>query len=373
MARRTFDAAAARMPLSHSRIGDLSCPFRFKRLHIDRWKEPKSAPLIIGGAVHDFAEAYQKHLADKGRETDLAAADGIRDKIIGALPVDFIASADEAAGLCDRFAESHTAGLDTFQAAELDLAFTADWKPCEWMAPDVFFRSKIDRVDLVEESVVKITDYSTSWKIGEQKKLQLEIYCMAVGIAVASRPEADRLDVEGFEVWTDFIRHGYRQGPATYSSGVIEVTKKRLLQISDQVETLRASGKFPAQPGSLCAWCRVPDCPALSDEARDPAALAGRLLILEREAEQIKEQLQQHVAAGGPLAFGDGALGYWPTETKSIDRAAWIAAGGPESALTVSVTAARKSFKGRPDLAALIQIKKGTRWGFRKEGVVDED
>jgi hypothetical protein len=373
MARaRTFTGRAPRLPLSHSRISDLACPHRFNRLHIERFEEPKSAPLIVGGAVHDFAERYQNHLAAANLEPDITAGARIRDEVVGALPVEFYGSADETVELIDRFAAAHVASLGTFQAAELDLAFTIDWKLCDWMDPAVFFRAKIDRVDLAEDGAVEITDYSTSWKIGDQKKLQLEIYCMGVALRVAGAATPGQ-EIGEFRVYTDFIRHGYRQGPAVYGPGVIEITQKRLVQISDQVEAMRAAGKFPAQPGSLCAWCRVPDCPALTDEARDPAALAGRLLLLEREVDQIKEQLQQHVATGGPLAFGDGALGYWPTETKSIDRSAWIAAGGPESALKVDVTAARKSFKGRPDLAALVTVKKGTRWGFRKEGVVNED
>jgi len=368
---KSFASARPRLPLSNSRIGDLACPYRFEQVHIKKFKEPKSSPLIVGGAVHDFAEKYQKNLAEKGVETDLATAMRFASEVAGRIPAEFIESSDEAERLMLGFAENHLARLDTFQEAELELAFRADWTKCSWMDPDVFFRAKIDRVDaLVEDGagVIEITDYSTSWKIGDQKKLQLEIYCMAVALAMKGGFEPTE-----YRVYTEFVRQNYRRGPEVYAPGVVEITQKRLMQVSDQVEALRDSATFPAQPSSLCAWCRIPNCPALTNEARDPSAIAGRLLLLEREAKQLEEQLKAHAAAAGPVSVGDLSYGYWPTETKKIDREKWVQAGGDLSALNVNLVSARKFMKGRPDLQALVEIKSGSRWGARKEGAVSED
>lgn len=369
MARaKSFASTRPRLPLSNSRIGDLACPYRFEQLHIKKFKEPKSSPLIVGGAVHDFAERYQKHLAEKGVETDITTATRFASEVAGQIPAEFIESSDEAERLMLQWAENHLARLDTYQEAELELAFREDWSKCGWMDPAVFFRAKIDRVDLAEDGVIEITDYSTSWKIGDQKKLQLEIYCMAVALAMKGD-----MEVTEYRVFTEFVRQNYRRGPEVYAPGVVELTQKRLLQVSDQVEALRDRGVFPAQPSSLCAWCRIPNCPALTNEARDPSSIAGRLLLLEREAKRLEEQLKAHAAAAGPVSVGDLSYGYWPTETKKIDREKWVAAGGSAEALNVNLVSARKFMKGRPDLQALVEIKSGSRWGARKEGVVNED
>jgi hypothetical protein len=63
---------------------------------------------------------------------------------------------------------------------ELDLAFTKDWKPCEWMAKDVWARMKVDLVEHGKEGV-EITD----WKTGRFKPQgeyddQLMLYCIAL-------------------------------------------------------------------------------------------------------------------------------------------------------------------------------------------------
>jgi len=306
------------MPLSHTRMSSWEdCRFLFKATYLDKVETMKSIPMYIGGFFHEWADGYVKHLMKTKQSSDLdygrtalasAWAKRQTDKEFKYLPE---AAWDEVEGLVEKFLGSRVFNPSEIAGAEVSLAFNIDWKVVDWLAPDVFFRLKIDRLDIREvdgKRVCLVTDYKTGHAMDTPDNPQLRRYVMGVATIV----RADR-----YVAALDFVRLGVLK-EIDIDPVAAEKEKARILAVSNQIERAKKTSEFFATPGPQCAFCPVFDiCPAKkfakdfrSPQTADEAVKSLQdMILLERRVKDIKAALQPWVLLNGPIVTGSSQYG----------------------------------------------------------------
>jgi hypothetical protein len=200
---------------SFSRLGVYEqCPFKFKLVYVDGLKEPGSAAMDRGKAIHAEGEAYLKN-AD------------------AALPDSYKLLAVEMEELRASKALS-----------ELEITFTADWGPTGWFDDNAWLRIKIDAL-LEKDGKVQIIDFKTGKNRGGYED-QLELYALA---ALIMYPDAKEISAE---LW--FLDSGEIIGTShgAYSHTDVNDLKKKWLQRSNKmfIDTL-----WSPRANQYCRWC----------------------------------------------------------------------------------------------------------------------
>ena len=199
-----------------SKLGQYnSCPAQAKYKHLDKLPEPSSPALARGSEIHGHAEQYVT-----GREPKLV--DELKHPVI----------------------KKMLDGLKKVRV-EMELAFTKKWKPCHWLAPDVYVRFKIDAVHFLKDGTVLVIDWKTGkFKPSDEYAQQLHAYCVALlssGLAKQAKSMLVFTDtgdvVESEKVLT------LEDLPAAQK----EWDKKAKPMLSDTMHAPR--------PGNACRWC----------------------------------------------------------------------------------------------------------------------
>jgi hypothetical protein len=216
---------------------------------------------------------------------------------------------------------------------------------------------------MLDVETAKVTDYSSSWKIGDDKAQQLKMYA---AVAFMLLPALEEVYVE-----TDFIRYDAQRGPdEPFTPDVVQEVKDYIVAAHDEVEKRQKKKDWPATPGSNCAFCYVKDCPAAGNTDTDPVSLGGRIILLKKELKEANEKLQDHVETAGPVEVGDGFFGYNEGVSRSIAVPDWKAAGGSDLALKVGLEEADRLMKKDRDLREAItphiQKTATVKWGWKK-------
>lgn len=221
-----FVAQAKKQHLSWtvSKLGQYNkCPAQAKFKNLDKLPEPPSPALARGSEIHEAAEMYVA-----GRMPKLA--EELKHPKIKAL-------------------------LDKLKAeyklkkvrVELELAFTRQWKPCHWLAKDVYVRFKIDCVHFLKDGAVYVID----WKTGKFKPNdpeyddQLHAYCTAIlstGLAKTAQAAL---------VFTDTGDVVEREGqPLTLAQ--LPAAQKGW---DKKAKPMLADTRHAPRPGNACRWC----------------------------------------------------------------------------------------------------------------------
>lgn len=129
---------------------------------------------------------------------------------------------------------------------ELDLAFTKEWKPCDWMASNVYVRLKMDVLHILDEKRTKVTDWKTGrFKPEEEFDDQLSAY--AVGSLTAGFGEETEANLiftdEGQVVSTDAGNLKKSQLPKAQKMW----DKRAKAMLTDTM--------FIPKPAMHCRWC----------------------------------------------------------------------------------------------------------------------
>lgn len=302
------------LPLSHTRIEAWqSCPAYFKARYIDKVPERKNPPMMVGSLFHVWAEQYVKVLLKNKEKTNLSAGRAIFERLwetrqnadYGTLTE---AHYDEVSSLVENFLDSHIFEPEQVGAAELSLAFDRDWKTTGWLDKNVFFRLKIDRVDLLHEGgrkVCTITDYKTSWAMDSDDEAPAQLRRYVLGVSKV-------MPADEYWVALDYPRQKHIHS-VRVEVDAAEREQKRIEAVSKRVEAARLDGNFPATPGASCNWCPIFDrCPAkaeaqeflgIQDQDQAVAAL-GRLILLERERKALQDALKAWTGPGGVVKSG---------------------------------------------------------------------
>lgn len=334
----------SRLPVSHTRLEQFeNCPYQFKRVTIDKVPQAKGLPLLVGGFFHEWAQVYVEHLLKTKQVSDYAAAEELFEhlwsgrsghKEFHALPE---SAHEELFDLVTKFRETHVIEPDAVAGNEVELALTEKWERTTWMADDVFFRMKLDRLEVRNDDEGKtatIIDYKTGFDIksedGTVRDPQLRRYILGVSTILP----ADR-----YEVRLDYVRVGL-QRKAIMAPGAAEEAKRGILAISDRIEAARKNGKWEATPGPACAFCPVfGECPSRKvavqfrapQSGEEAGALVQRLILLERETKDLKESLKDWIGVSGPVTANGMVYGPTPVISKEYDVESlfrWAAANG---------------------------------------------
>ena len=201
------------------------CPARAKYLYVDRLskEEEKSPALERGGAIHEEAKLYvQGHYGKKAK-----------------LP--------ESLGRFDNeFAILRRAWDDKKHDVFLEeqWAYTSDWEPTEWFAPDAWARVVLDA--MISDWPAKramVIDHKTGRVRPEKHASQLSLY----GLAVLARFE----NVERVHATLWYLDHGVAHGES-YTRDQLAALKK---EWEGRVDKMLADRRFDPKPSSACQWC----------------------------------------------------------------------------------------------------------------------
>lgn len=354
------------LALSPSRLETWTCPYRYQQLIVRGVKEPDTAALEQGRAVHDVAANYVRHLVAAKLQTDHAQLDAIAGNVwAGRSAVLSEEHRPDFAGLV-RELRGLVIEPELVLGTERQIAFADDWSSVEWYSQSAAWRSIFDLVE-TPEGRLRITDWTTaavSGAHGARKDLQLRFYGLMAWRAY-SNPEVEIV------LWS--LRTGSRV--------VVELAEedhhKTERRIRDERERIRKQleirGDWPAIPGGQCGFCRLA-CPevdrALSRgvplrlETAEQAALAHQtFIVLDRQLSGLREALKSYVGVHGAIESSGRAATFRTQLGHDYDtpavydalRAAGFSHGEAVAALSVDRSAVGKLCRGREDLWQAIQ------------------
>lgn len=373
------------LPLSYSRASVFeNCPLRFKAESLDKKRGPASIPMLKGAFLHDLADAYTKHLAATSQASDFSKWDALFEEMWlrrdQKLP-EFVR--EECLSLGQTLRGAIVIVHERHIGSEIEVALTVDWRPTTWLAKDVFWRAKIDRLDLAEDGRAVITDYKTGHSMeAPGKSMQLRSYAMDVA---ALMPEIKQFEAVLYYPAFD------RSRTADLGEDDIETARGWVMGISSQVEQFRRDGLWPATPGAGCRDCPVFDeCPEKGKAAPDraPQTIAeaedalGRLVMLDLERGKLKDQLMFWIATNGPVSANGMVAQMSPKNVKSFDTVKLVAIleahrlkaldflKGDSKALA---KVCKKDDKLAGEVEAVTTVKTTTEFKLKRGGEEDED
>lgn len=216
---------------SFSRYQDYkSCPAKAKYKHVDKLKEPPSAAMARGAAIHNLCEQYVKGTLPK-------------------LPAELYLFKDEFAKLRKMYKAKKLP-----MVVEDNWAFTVDWDESAWNDwVHCWVRIKLDCAHYESSGVMIVTDYKTG-KMNDFKNVeymeQLELYALAALLMSA---------VENVTVVPRLL---YLDSGDVYPPAGKEIkytradTKRLLAEWNTRVKPMMSDTRFAPKPSAnSCKWC----------------------------------------------------------------------------------------------------------------------
>jgi len=214
---------------SFSRFKDYrQCPLRAKFKHVDRMKEPSSAPMERGTKIHGMCEGY------------------LRGEIDG-LPEELTAFRAEF----DRLRTLHTKKI-LGPLIEETWAFRKDWSVTRWDDwSGCWLRIKVDYAHYEGDDTLCITD----WKTGKfhasmcsEYMDQIELYALGALLALphVNRVKARLVYLDVGRVYpppSDEVEH------TRHDLGALKAKWEHV------TESMLVDTTFEATPGYYCRWC----------------------------------------------------------------------------------------------------------------------
>lgn len=290
--------------LSFSRLKDLVCPFRFwsKYLAEERWAEPETEAMRVGGEVADLLKHYRQFCYGNGQEHNPDYLWGVFER------------RRNTKSLTDP--EKIEQCLKNFLASEFSLVPVktgSDWCLVEEMIsfddklrligrgkefwysknPPVAFRLMGDLI-YRKGNTITIVDEKTGWATPDPK--QLEIAMGLIPRAIAP------LDMGG--VWHVEAAFNVLSG---YKPETIRLPVKSIKETAEFLEPIRFAlhdvntwpekykDGYPAIPCGLCERCTVPTCPIRKDVVTSVAAIPKAPVFEIPTALETKEQAEKAV------------------------------------------------------------------------------
>ena len=190
------------------------CQFQFKLTVLDGIKEPGSAAMDRGAAIHKQGELYLKNeIAD--------------------VPENYKLLALELEELRDLRAVS-----------ELEITFTKDWTKTGWFDADAWCRIKIDAL-VLDDDTIRIIDFKTGKNRGGYED-QLELYALA---ALLLYPDVKHISAE---LW--FLDTGEIVGTShgAYTQAMLPELQKNW---EGRVLPMFVDDIWSARPNQFCGFC----------------------------------------------------------------------------------------------------------------------
>jgi RecB family exonuclease len=208
---------------SFSRYSDYKkCPALAKYKHIDKLKEPGSAAMDRGTAIHKLAEDYTL-----GK--------------IKALPPELLSFKPEFAAVKKLKSKM----------VEEQWAYKADWSPAAWNDwSGAWLRVKMDLAFIRDDNTLVVIDHKTGKFRPEQHEAyveQLELYAAAGFVQCP-----DVLAVEP-RLW--YIDEGLDWPPEDTKPYLAKDAKKLRTTWEKRVKPMLNDTTFAPKPGDACRWC----------------------------------------------------------------------------------------------------------------------
>ncbi len=341
--------------LSYSRLDCYaSCPLRYKLQYIAKQPAPPADPLLLGGAAHDFFEAYGKHCLEAGVLTDLGAWPALAKAALKAqrqpLPEHLLEDYND---LAERFVNMQMFDAKEIVGIEMEVAFKADWTKCGWFDKKVAFRAKMDLLRKIEDHAT-ITDYKTGYKEGNP--FQMETYAVSVFTLM---PEVNKVDTE-----FAYIGSGHTANKTFEREDMPRLVDK----LEEKCARVSEDTKFEPTPGDSCRYCPyVSLCTAKPSnlltvkDAKEARQVAEDLFVLEAQVAAKKDALKGWVAQHGDVETGSGRWGYSREERiKVVDMRAFasmleLKGIDPMAWLSITGTELKKLYKKNDGLEAAVE------------------
>lgn len=330
--------------LSFSRLKDTQCPFRFysKYLAEERWSEPETEPMRVGGEVADLLKHYRLFCLANGREQDPDYLWGLFEKRKNTRSLTNIDTTQQCLKnfLASEFSLIPVRTKENWCLIEEKLTFDSRLNRIPgdqaWFSKQAAFRMIGDFVYRTGNTIT-IVDEKTGWAAPDPK--QLEILMGLIPRAIAP------LEMGG--VWHVEAAFNILSG---YKPQTIRLPVKAITETAEYLEPIRFAmhdvnawperykDGYPATPCSLCERCTVPGCPVRKDVVTSvaaiprapvfdiPAALetkeqAERAVVfvtfIGQLEKQLKDLLKAYVDKNGGVTAGGMAADY--SETESFD------------------------------------------------------
>ena len=289
----------------------INCPQAWKFAKIDKLPQMESLLLTQGRVLHDKVHEYIKYLVKSKLTSDITWP-GLTEGLDG-LP--------DGPDLMDRFARSFVLNPETHYGSEIEIAITEKGELCTWWAKDVWFRFKIDKVDIEEDKLV-ITDWKSGWNT-DIDKFQLEVYAWGLSYDEHLVQEKGR---DSVLVKNHFIRYKMEKS-MEFTGAAIPAIEKKVRKIVAQMEKAK---KFPAKPGSFCSLCGYTSQCAkrmslvekgnlpVIDTREKAIDYAGKVLVVQQRINAVKNLLRGFVDQNGNIPLATGSYGYNPQNTLDI-------------------------------------------------------
>ena len=305
-----------KMAYSFSRIKTFRCPFRFKKLYIDKKTEPTGELAEIGGAIHGFAARYRQECIERSR-----------DHIPGWFEKNVPAKFNSKTPAVDKGIRE---GLEKFKRGpmfrmptaveyrvEEKWAFDSGWNLLgDWFHESTFFRAIADFITIGEDGLVTIYDDKTGWAKGYDE-LQLKIYAWAV-LRVLDKQESQ---IEGVSLKFNLIGQEKIEDKGFYSREEILYFRDEIMEKVGAIENNKDWSTANPESGA-CGYCGFhDDCPAMQKEfavisadqkpvfkltTKEDAERAVQCYVMVKaRMKDLKADINQYVTDNGPVnAYG---------------------------------------------------------------------
>ena len=305
--------------LSYSRARTFDeCPAKFKAEYVvARPRGGVSEPhLIMGSIVHEACDRYVKHLKESNQGSDYDAMDRIAEEVWNSPEREGLSQffKDEYLGLIENSKECLMFDdIASVSSSEMKVAVNAAWQVVAYDSGEAFVRGRIDRVDMDDDGNITIVDYKAGRRVDPvEGSKQLQVYAR---IARALWPEAPSITVV-----LVYIRFKIKRS-LTILEGDMEKGREWIEAVGRGIEKALELDHFPARPGQACRGCPIfKGCvarertgkitpPGGEDEAY---ALVERLIMVERERNDIREALAGWIDDYGSIEVNGMVLGLFP-------------------------------------------------------------
>ncbi len=290
-----------------------SCPWAFKKVHIDKIPRGTSEPLITGQLSHQVVADYLKRLINLNLQTDWEWAE----------KQDFVDAPDDVPEIWERFYQNFILPPMVAPAVEEQIAFNRQWQPTKFFADDAFFRMVVDWTFL-QDNLAVVQDWKTNRKVQEinPEKIPLQLRIYGWGVRRAFYP-----DMQEVLLRLHYLRYGVEKEILLTPQNLDTVPK----ELEQKIAVIQNEKHFDPTPGSFCSWCGLTaHCPVMANALlpvnvvypatrTDAEKAAEILLTLQTVSNEIRAHLKAYVQQNGPVPVGDMVYGPSPTETWELN------------------------------------------------------
>ena len=264
----------------------------------------------VGRAAHSCVERYKSELQASGMDQDLSLVPQIVEEIISNDPeVSTTAIYDDVYFVFLAFAKQYRHNPKTYLGSEIVLMRELPESDVEIIGYPDHLEVQVDKVGPIVVTTDLKSGYGTS--VSPEYEFQGEIMAWMM----LENFEGQRV---GWQVY--FPRTEFRSEVVEFKPEYSQRLEARMRSIIARVNNAREEKKWPATPGSSCAYCPIASkCrernvlvknDVIVTNAEEAEKAAGDLVILDAAFDQRREQLKAWTKEEGPIGVGDLLIGH---------------------------------------------------------------